>query len=957
MQPESPALPPRLLNEQAIADITRKELMLFFSSSVAWLFLAAFIIVTLFAFFWGEAFFARNIADVRPMFEWMPILLIFLSATLTMKLWSDERRNGTLEHVLTQSVPLWQFVVGKFLACWLLLALALLLTLPLPITVAVLAHLDWGPVIAGYLASWLLGGAYLALGLAVSSRTDNPIVSLLLASALGGTLYVLGTPTITGLVSGDGAEWLRAMGTGARFESIARGVLDLSDLYYYVGLMLVCLCLNILFLERQRWALSSPERTSAHRLWYGITGLAVLNLLVANLWLAQLDRVRLDVTSGGLYSISDATRGYLNRLQEPLLLRGYFSERTHPMLAPLVPRLKDLMKEYAIASDGKVRVEFVDPQQSPELAEEAAEKYAIQPVPFQIADRYQSAIVSAYFDVLVEYGDEHLVLNFGDLIEVRNPSEQDVQVALNNPEYDLTRAIRQTTQAWQSRGRLFDQLNSNLTLTAYVTDLERTPPELAAFRRAAETLLTDLQRESGGRLLIDWIDPATRDADFRAQLAQRYGVNPLPVGVRGERSFYFNLILGQGERAISIGLDNTDIDALKQQLEVSIRRFSSGLTRTLAWVVPQVSPGMAQLNLSPQFTQLRQRLEADYHVLDDDLSDGRVSPEVDMLLVLAPDRLSSNAVRAVDRFLMQGGTLLLATSPFQARLSERALTMRPHRSGLEAWLEHQGLSILPKLVLDPRNAAFPVPVTRTVQGYPVQQLVMLDYPYFPDLRDDQLNRNSLITRGLPQVTIPWASPIIFQNRDKGRITPLLYSSDGSWLSDSLQVTPAVDEQNTGYLPQGVPQPYPLAVVVDGPFTSFFESANTATSNEGNQSVGQHLSQSPASARIVLLASNDLNRDLVLNISHSSQQDDYQHPLQLVMNAVDWALEDQSLLNIRSRSAFNRTLPPMDASEQLFWEYLNYVMALALLLAIWGVVQWRRRQRVQALDRILAGEAA
>lgn len=957
MSPELQPTEAFRLNDKAIGDITRKELTLFFSSPVAWLFLAVFIIITLFAFFWGEAFFARNIADVRPMFEWMPILLIFLSATLTMRLWSDERRTGTLEHVLTQSVPLWQFVVGKFLACWLLLALALLLTLPLPITVAVLANLDWGPVIAGYLATLLLGGAYLALGLAVSSRTDNPIVSLMLASALGGILYLLGTSTITGLVAEQGAEWLRFVATGARFESIARGVLDLADLYYYIGLILVFLCLNILFLERQRWALSSPERKLGHRLWYGITALAVVNLLVANVWLAQLDRARLDVTSGGLYSISEATRGYLDRLQEPLLLRGYFSERTHPMLAPLVPRLKDLMKEYAIASDGKVRVEFVDPQQSPELAEEAAEKYAIQPVPFQIADRYQSAIVSAYFDVLVEYGDEHLVLNFGDLIEVRGQSDQDVMVTLNNPEYDLTRAIRQTTQAWQSRGRLFDQLNSNLTLTAYVTDPERMPPQLSGFRAETEKMLTDLQRQSGGRLLIDWIDPDTRDAAFREQLAQRYGVSPVPVGVRGEQYFYFHLILSQGTRDIAIGLDNTDVDALKQQLEVSIRRFASGLTRTLAWVVPQVSPGMAQLNLSPQFTQLRQLLEADYQIVEEDLSDGRVSPEADMLLVLAPDRLSRQAVRAVDRFLMQGGTLLLATSPFQARLSERALTMRPHRSGLEAWLEHQGLNIQPKLVLDPRNASFPVPVTRSVQGYQVQQLVMLDYPYFPDLRDDQLNRNSLITRGLPQVTIPWASPITYQNRDKARITPLLHSSDGSWLSDSLQVTPAVDEQNAGYLPQGVPQSYPLAVVADGPFTSFFESTDISATEADSNAVEQHIGQSPASARIVLVASNDLNRDLVLNISHSSQQEDYQNPLQLVMNAVDWALEDQSLLSIRSRSAFNRTLPPMDANEQLFWEYLNYVMALVMLLVIWGVVRWRRRQRVQALDRILAGEVA
>ena len=141
MQPKQASV-----NDHALMQITGKELGQFFRAPIAWLFLAAFLLVSLFVFFWVESFFARNIADVRPLFEWMPVLLIFLSSALTMKMWSEERRSGTLEHVLTQPVPLWQFVVGKFLACWALLAIALLLTLPLPITVSMLGQLDWGPV-------------------------------------------------------------------------------------------------------------------------------------------------------------------------------------------------------------------------------------------------------------------------------------------------------------------------------------------------------------------------------------------------------------------------------------------------------------------------------------------------------------------------------------------------------------------------------------------------------------------------------------------------------------------------------------------------------------------------------------------------------------------------------------------------------------------------------------------
>ena len=144
--------------------IAAKELALVFSSPIAYLFLAAFLGATLFVFFWGEAFFARNISDVRPMFESLPILLIFLASALTMRMWSDERRTGTLELVVTVPANAAEFVAGKFVACWALLLVALVLTLPLPVTVAMLGDLDWGPVFAGYVAAALLGAAYLSIG-------------------------------------------------------------------------------------------------------------------------------------------------------------------------------------------------------------------------------------------------------------------------------------------------------------------------------------------------------------------------------------------------------------------------------------------------------------------------------------------------------------------------------------------------------------------------------------------------------------------------------------------------------------------------------------------------------------------------------------------------------------------------------------------------------------------------
>ena len=331
MQPDSPSV------SALIRRVAGKEIGLFFASPVAWLFLASFAAVTLFIFFWGEAFFARNIADVRPMFEWMPFLLVFLCSTLTMRLWSEERRSGTLEHVLTQPVPLWTFVVGKFIGCLALLSIALAITLPLPLTVALLGELDPGPVFAGYLATFLLGAAYLGIGLFVSARADNQIVSLIAAVALCGAFYLIGTPVVTNFFGNTAGEWLRLLGTGSRFDAITRGVIDLRDLYYYLSLVAVFIALNTYSLERERW--SRKGDAQHHHGWQAMTALLLANALGGNLWLGQLTALRIDATAGDQYSISEATRGYLAQLQEPLLLRGYFSAKTHPLLSPLVPQL------------------------------------------------------------------------------------------------------------------------------------------------------------------------------------------------------------------------------------------------------------------------------------------------------------------------------------------------------------------------------------------------------------------------------------------------------------------------------------------------------------------------------------------------------------------------------------------------------------------------------------------
>ena len=243
--------------------VAKKELRAFFLSPVALIFLATFLFLALFCFFWVDTFFRRNLADIRPLFHWLPLLLIFLVSAITMRLWSEEQRTGTLEILLTLPVRTGQLVFGKFLAGLALVAIALVLTLGLPITVSFLGDLDWGPVVGGYVAALLMAALYLSIGLCVSATTDNPIVSLIVSAAICGGFYLVGSDAVTAFAGNRAAELLRSFGTGSRFASIQRGVIDLRDLVYYASLSGAFLFINTAILEAKRW--SQGQRTKPRR--------------------------------------------------------------------------------------------------------------------------------------------------------------------------------------------------------------------------------------------------------------------------------------------------------------------------------------------------------------------------------------------------------------------------------------------------------------------------------------------------------------------------------------------------------------------------------------------------------------------------------------------------------------------------------------------------------------------
>ncbi|MDQ4077011.1 MAG: Gldg family protein [Chloroflexota bacterium] len=944
--------------------IVRKELNSYFGSPMALIFIGVFLATTLFTFFWADAFFARGIADVRPMFRWMPILLIFLTSALTMRQWSEEQQSGTLEMLLTLPASGVQLVLGKFLAVMALVVVALALTLSLPITVALLGNLDWGPVMGGYLAALLLAAAYAALGLFVSSRTDNQIVALILTVLLGGLLYLVGSPVITGFFGDSVGEILRAIGTGSRFESIERGVVDLRDLAYFLSLTALFLTLNVVSLDSKRW--STGEQTRRYRQGLMLTGtLVAVNVLVLNLWLFPLTRARVDMTAQNEYSLAPVTHDLLNELQEPLLIRGYFSERTHPLLAPLVPRVRDMLREYEIASNGNVVVEIVDPLEDPEKEAEANQSYGIQPTPLQAADRYGASLVNAYFDILIRYGDQNAVLGFQDLIEIQPSPSGEVDVQLRNLEYDLTRSIKRVVYGFQSVDAVLAQMEEPAHLTLFVTP--NTLPEwLASVPSTVEAVAAEIEAKSNGKFTFEVVDvDDPNSAVNRRALEEQYGLRPIAVDLFGTESYYLHMVLDSGgeQQLLAPAGDLSEAD-IRTTIESALKRSSSGFLKVVGLWTPPETPqsdpfGQPQPSFH-QYSTLREQLSGEYTVRSMDLSSGQVPVDVDVLLVVAPNQMSDVERYAIDQYLMRGGTVILAAGNYLLSPDPMtgSLAVAAVEEGLRDMLLSYGVDVQEAMVMDPQNEPFPIQVDRNVGGLPVREIQAVNYPFFVDVRPDGMDRDSPILASVPAVTLNWVSPVEADAAEEaGReVTTLLQSTPYSWLRTSTDIQPNPElYPQFGFPVEGEPASYPLAVSVQGVFDSYFKDKPIPTPEEPVEDAPQEgdaaagtpetigtLEASPETARLVVIGSNEFLNDLVFQLSASLNGERYLNNLLFMQNMVDWSVEDLDLLTIRSRGTSARLLEPLTEQAQRVWELLNYGVALLALIAI-GVV-WQLRQR-------------
>jgi ABC-2 type transport system permease protein len=238
-----------------VTAVLRRELASYFATPIAYVFIVIFMAASAWFTFEFGNFYERGQADLASFFTWHPWLFLFLVPALSMRLWSEERKSGSIELLMTLPLEVWQAVTGKFLAAWIFTGIAIALTFPIWLTVNYLGDPDNGAIFAAYIGSFLLAGGYLAVGSCVSAITKNQVIAFIVSALLCIVLLVAGFEPVLNALSGLPqllVDTIASLSFLTHFQSISKGVIDFRDLVYFALLIGTCLYANTIVLHLKK---------------------------------------------------------------------------------------------------------------------------------------------------------------------------------------------------------------------------------------------------------------------------------------------------------------------------------------------------------------------------------------------------------------------------------------------------------------------------------------------------------------------------------------------------------------------------------------------------------------------------------------------------------------------------------------------------------------------------------
>ena len=384
--------------------VARREVGTFFDHPTAYILVVAFLGLGLFLTF--RTLYAAGAATMRPFFDILPWLFAILIPAMTMRSLAEERRSGTLEWLLAHPLGETEVIAGKFIGNWIFALIALAGSVPTAIGLLMVSEADAGIMVAEYIGAGLLAAQGVAVGLWASSLTRNQITAFMVAASASFFLVLIGTPIVLIGLPPTLAAAVSNLSVMGHFTNVARGVVDLRDVIYFLSTTGLFLVLAMGLLSRERLSIG---RGAYRRLRVGTAGLVavvvMVNLLGGNI------RGRLDLTRAGLYTLSDGTREVLGDLDDIVTLKLVVSDELPTELLPSLRDVRDLVADLRRAAEGQLIVENLNPDEDEDVAAEVR-ALGITQNEFNVLRDDEFEVRRGWFGLALLYADQREVIPY-----------------------------------------------------------------------------------------------------------------------------------------------------------------------------------------------------------------------------------------------------------------------------------------------------------------------------------------------------------------------------------------------------------------------------------------------------------------------------------------------------------------------------------------------------------------
>ena len=339
-----------------VLTIFRRDLKAFYTSPIGYIFMIVFLLISVGLYM--TTFFAFPVADMRNFFGNLPILLCVFIPAVTMRVWAEERKENTWEMLLTFPMRAWELALGKFLATFAFFVATLAATLTVPIMLARLGNPDNGAVLGGYIGTCLLGAFFLSIGIFVSGFCKDQIVAFVVTLLVCFAIFLLGTDFVASYIDGVfprlGTILSTAVGVVSHYTAFTRGVIEITDVLYFVVWTALFLGLNVMYIDGR-------NRPGARLNFSAATALCAAIGLMFNWLVAGQSFGRFDLTENKIYTVSQATRNILASLDAPVQVKVYITPKNEmpASMSKLEQDITDKLDELRVASGGKLQFSTV----------------------------------------------------------------------------------------------------------------------------------------------------------------------------------------------------------------------------------------------------------------------------------------------------------------------------------------------------------------------------------------------------------------------------------------------------------------------------------------------------------------------------------------------------------------------------------------------------------------------